>query len=127
MDAYDPDTDSWSTGPPLVTARRNFATDTDGNDNIWVTGGYDTSRFPTALKPIFNCLDSACAATPEQGGHEKFQRQHRGETHGNCNGNHATRDAWNCSNPTLPFASAVSVGGIRSFFRELRRSAVARA
>jgi len=64
VDVYDPDTNSWSIGQPFVTARRNFATDTDGNGNIWVAGGYDISGLPIASMEIFSCLDSPCAPIP---------------------------------------------------------------
>src|SRR5207248_10340370 len=43
VDIYDPGTNSWSTGMPLMTARRNFPTDTDGTTRIWLGGGYDSS------------------------------------------------------------------------------------
>jgi len=41
VDIYDPVLNSWSLGPPMLTARRNFATDTNGTDRIWAAGGYD--------------------------------------------------------------------------------------
>src|SRR5206468_5099041 len=41
VDIYDPVLNSWSVGPPMLTARRNFATDTNGTDRIWAAGGYD--------------------------------------------------------------------------------------
>src|SRR5262245_17026430 len=40
VDIYDPGTDTWSTGLPFVNARRNFPTDTDGTNHIWLAGGY---------------------------------------------------------------------------------------
>jgi hypothetical protein len=43
VDIYNPATNSWSTGNPFVTARRNFPTDTNGTDHIWLGGGYDSS------------------------------------------------------------------------------------
>ncbi len=43
VDVYDPGTDSWSVGTPFVTARRNFAVDTDGGGTIWLVGGYAPS------------------------------------------------------------------------------------
>jgi N-acetylneuraminic acid mutarotase len=61
VDIYDPSTNSWSTGQPFVTARRNFATDTDSIDRIWLAGGYDTSGSPLDSMEIFNCPDSPCA------------------------------------------------------------------
>jgi hypothetical protein len=41
VDIYDPVANSWSTGVPFVHARRNFPTDTNGTDHIWLSGGYD--------------------------------------------------------------------------------------
>ena len=43
VDIYDPGTNAWTTGSPVpafITARRNFATDTDGTSRIWLAGGY---------------------------------------------------------------------------------------
>ena len=65
VDIYDPSTNSWSTGQPFVTARRNFATDTDSTNRIWLVGGY-ASDGVTLLNSmeIFNCPESPCAPTP---------------------------------------------------------------
>src|SRR5207249_12267007 len=41
VDIYDPVLNSWSLGPPMLTARRNAAMDTDGTSRIWAAGGYD--------------------------------------------------------------------------------------
>src|SRR5437899_2677261 len=43
VDVYDPVANSWSLGPAFVTARRNFPTDTNGTDHIWLAGGYAPS------------------------------------------------------------------------------------
>ena len=40
VDIYDPRCDTWTTGAPFVTARRNFPTDTDGGSRVWLAGGY---------------------------------------------------------------------------------------
>src|SRR5437773_6034570 len=40
VNIYDPASNSWSVGQPFVNARRNFATDTDSSQRIWLTGGY---------------------------------------------------------------------------------------
>jgi hypothetical protein len=40
VDIYDPVSNTWSTGLPFATARRNFPTDTNGTDRIWLSGGY---------------------------------------------------------------------------------------
>ncbi len=58
VDVYDPDTNSWSTDLPFVMARRNFATNTDSTNNIWLAGGYG----PTDSMEIFNCPVSPCGA-----------------------------------------------------------------
>ena len=52
VDIYDPGTNTWTTGSPVpafTTARRNFATDTDGTSRIWLAGGYDSYRRPGGL------------------------------------------------------------------------------
>src|SRR5438477_325573 len=44
VDIYDPVANTWSLGQPFVNARRNFPTDTDSTNNIWLAGGYERSR-----------------------------------------------------------------------------------
>ena len=49
VDIYDPGTNAWTTGSPVpafTTARRNFPTDTNGADHIWLSGGYDSTGVP---------------------------------------------------------------------------------
>jgi hypothetical protein len=62
VDIYDPVSNTWSVGTPFVTARRNAATDTDGTNNIWLAGGYDSGLTPLASLEIFNCPVSPCGA-----------------------------------------------------------------
>ena len=57
VDIYDPGTNSWSTGMPFMTARRNFPTDTDGTTRIWLGGGYDSS----GITPL-DSMEIFCAA-----------------------------------------------------------------
>src|SRR5207248_4778708 len=64
VDIYDPSTNSWSTGQPFVNARRNFATDTDSSNRIWVAGGYDTTVVPIDSTEVFNCPLSMCPPNP---------------------------------------------------------------
>jgi Kelch motif len=64
VDIYDPGTDTWSLGIPFVTGRRNFPTDTNGTDTIWLSGGYDTTGVPVASMEIFNCPISPCGPPP---------------------------------------------------------------
>jgi hypothetical protein len=55
VDIYDPGTNAWTTGTPVpafTTARRNFATDTDGTARIWLVGGYAPTT-PTDSMEIF--------------------------------------------------------------------------
>jgi hypothetical protein len=61
VDVYDPGTNTWSTGLPFVNARRNFPTDTDGTNNIWLAGGYEPST-PAGDMEIFNCPVSPCSS-----------------------------------------------------------------
>jgi hypothetical protein len=55
VDVYNPGTNTWSTSiMPFVTARRNFATDTNGTTTIWIAGGYAPSS-PVSSMEIFEC------------------------------------------------------------------------
>jgi N-acetylneuraminic acid mutarotase len=63
VDVYDPVSNTWSLGQPMNTARSNFATDTDGTNNIWVAGGYDSTIAATDSMEIFNCT-STCLLPP---------------------------------------------------------------
>src|SRR5947207_6217655 len=56
VDIYDPAANAWTTGSPVpafITARRNFPTDTNGADHIWLSGGYDSTSVPTDLTEVF--------------------------------------------------------------------------
>jgi hypothetical protein len=65
VDIYDPGTDSWSVGIPFNNARRNFATDTNGTDHIWLAGGYDVDGVtPLASTEIFTCPQTTPTPTP---------------------------------------------------------------
>src|SRR5439155_8373479 len=57
---YDPVSDTWSVGIPFAIAGRNFAADTDGTNNIWKAGGYDSGFAIIASMEIFNCPVSPC-------------------------------------------------------------------
>ncbi len=61
VDIYDPVSNTWSLGTPFVNARRNFPTDTDGTNRIWLAGGYEPSS-PAADMEIFNCPVSPCVS-----------------------------------------------------------------
>jgi plastocyanin len=63
VDVYDPGTNSWTTGDPFVTARRNFPADTDGTTRIWLAGGYDNTGVPIASTEVF-CAAGAPSPTP---------------------------------------------------------------
>src|SRR5207244_10685787 len=54
VDIYDPVAGTWTTGLPFMTARRNFPTDTDGTQRIWLSGGYAPAT-PTNTMEIFQC------------------------------------------------------------------------
>jgi N-acetylneuraminic acid mutarotase len=64
VDIYDPASNSWSLGQPFVTARRNFASDTDTTTRIWLAGGYDSTGLPIDSMEIFNCPMSMCPPMP---------------------------------------------------------------
>jgi Kelch motif len=65
VDIYDPVTDTWSIGIPFNNARRNFATDTNGTDHIWLAGGYDVDGLtPLASTEIFTCPQATPTPTP---------------------------------------------------------------
>jgi N-acetylneuraminic acid mutarotase len=64
VDIYDPATNSWSVGVPFNNARRNFPTDTNGTDHIWLSGGYDVDGLtPLASMEIFNCPQASPTPT----------------------------------------------------------------
>jgi hypothetical protein len=44
VDVYDPGTNTWATAEPFEYPRREFPTDTDGTEHIWVWGGYAIPR-----------------------------------------------------------------------------------
>src|SRR5262245_16193715 len=62
VDIYDPVSNSWTTGTPFVTGRRNFPTDTDSTNRIWLAGGYDATGVPISSMEIFNCPVSPCVS-----------------------------------------------------------------
>jgi len=61
VDVYNTATNTWSTGPAMLTARRNFAADLDpqtplAGARIWAAGGYDsTGTTVVALNHQFTC------------------------------------------------------------------------
>jgi hypothetical protein len=63
VDVYDPTTDTWTIGPPLTAARRNFPADVDpATGNIFAAGGYDVDGVtPLAVNEEF----IACAAVDD--------------------------------------------------------------
>ena len=64
VNIYDPVTNTWSLGQPFVNARRNFPTDTDGTNRIWLAGGYDAGGAIFASMEIFTCPVSPCGPSP---------------------------------------------------------------
>lgn len=65
VDVYDPATNTWAIGEPFDHARRNFPTDTDGTDHIWVWGGYTIPEQDSDTLEIFSCrLTSTPTPTP---------------------------------------------------------------
>jgi hypothetical protein len=58
VDVYNPATNTWTTAPPMLTARRNFPVDMDPTvDKMWAAGGYDgATGLPTAVNEQFICI-----------------------------------------------------------------------
>ena len=58
----------WTTGSPVpafMTARRNFPTDTNGTDRIWLSGGYASDGItPLSSMEIFTCAQGSPTPTP---------------------------------------------------------------
>jgi N-acetylneuraminic acid mutarotase len=64
VDVYNPGTNTWSTDLPFTTARRNFPTDTNGTNKIWLSGGYASDGItPLSSMEIFMC-QGAASPTP---------------------------------------------------------------
>ena len=65
VDVYNPGTNTWSTDLPFTTARRNFPTDTNGTDHIWLSGGYASDGItPLSSMEIFNCPQASPTPSP---------------------------------------------------------------
>lgn len=65
VDIYSPNTNTWSIGSPFMTARRNFAADSDGTSRIWVVGGYDMGGVALNTMEIFG--GGVCASPTASG------------------------------------------------------------
>ena len=62
VDVYNPATNTWSTAPPMTTARRNFAADIDPQGRrIFAAGGYNAGNLAVALNDQFTCTVPATA------------------------------------------------------------------
>jgi hypothetical protein len=56
VDVYHPLTNTWTTAPPILTARRNFPADVQSTDGrIWAVGGYNPTA-PSAVNEQFTCV-----------------------------------------------------------------------
>jgi hypothetical protein len=65
VDIYDPGTNTWSIGTPFITPRRNFPTDTNGTDHIWLSGGYASDGItPLSSLEVFFCPQVTPTPTP---------------------------------------------------------------
>ena len=69
VDTYCPDT--WHTGPPFVTARRNFPADTDGGGfsgtgHIWLAGGYASDGVTPLRSMEIYCNPVPTPSTPPE-------------------------------------------------------------
>src|SRR5439155_1223016 len=67
VNIYDPVANTWTTGNPVpsfTNARRNFPTDTNGTDHIWLAGGYASDGItPLSSMEIF-CVGGLSSPTP---------------------------------------------------------------
>lgn len=61
VDIYNPVSNTWSTGVPFTTARRNFAADSDGVSRVFLVGGYDATG---ALLNTMEIFGPAVCPTP---------------------------------------------------------------
>ena len=77
VNVYDPATNTWSTAPPMNTARRNFAADIDPQGaRIFAAGGYDTTGTTlVALNDQFTCtvLATPVALVVDAAGNRVYQ------------------------------------------------------
>ena len=63
VDVYDPVVIAGQLARRSPTARRNFPTDTDGTNHIWLAGGYDSNGVTLlASMEIFDCPVSPCGS-----------------------------------------------------------------
>ena len=77
VDIYDPVAGTWSTGLPFVTARRNFAADSDGS-RVFLAGGYTADGTPINTTEVFTqgtCPSPTPTATPSCDGHSSSSPQ----------------------------------------------------
>ena len=63
VDIYNPGTNTWSTGLPFSTGRRNFPADSDGTARIWLVGGYEGAA-PVNTMQVFGPQGSCPSPTP---------------------------------------------------------------
>jgi hypothetical protein len=57
VDVYNPLNDSFTTAPPMLTARRNFPVDMNvGGEEMWAVGGYDLGGLPSQGNEHFTCI-----------------------------------------------------------------------
>jgi hypothetical protein len=65
VDVYNPGTNTWTTDLPFTTPRRNFPTDTNGTNKIWLSGGYASDGItPLSSMEIFMCALGSPTPTP---------------------------------------------------------------
>ena len=65
VNVYNPGTNTWTTDLPFTTPRRNFPTDTNGTNKIWLSGGYASDGItPLSSMEIFMCALVSPTPTP---------------------------------------------------------------
>src|SRR5205807_5290396 len=62
VDIYTPGSNTWTTGLPFTTARRNFPADSDESSRVFLAGGYDNTG--TTLLNTMEIFTTGACGTP---------------------------------------------------------------
>ena len=71
VDIYNPGSNTWTTGLPFATARRNFPADSDGSSRVFLAGGYAraprcSTRWSSLAREFAQLLHRALLRQPQQ-------------------------------------------------------------